>query len=437
MKITTRGRFVALALAAVLALGTTLWHVNHAWTQRRHAMEALGSARASVGAAKDTLATERARFGRDRANATTVRRRRDLAAESLELRNAQLVATEADRDRARTTRDTKNAEALIVRACLDGARTALGALRLHDNARTVAALQSVDAVCRAAQGNQSGPTAQYAFDFPDPFVLTVGTEEYAFATNSGGGNIQGLKRKPDGTWATNGDALGQFPAWASWGRTWAPSVLPRLSGFVMYYTVREASTGRQCISRALSTAPGGPYVDTSTAPLQCSERDAIDAEPVVGLDGAPVLLWKYERPATIVARPLRPDGMEFAGPEVTLLSPSRGWVGTNVEAPSMLVTPTGSWLFFSANDWRTRRYTTGVVRCAGPLGPCDPPGAAPLLATHSDIVGPGGGSVFRDPTGTIHLAYHAYREPNVGYPANRLFFTARVDLTSGRPVLVE
>ena len=42
-----------------------------------------------------------------------------------------------------------------------------------------------DAPCRAAQADQSGPAAQYGFDFPDPFVLTVGTNEYAFGTNVG------------------------------------------------------------------------------------------------------------------------------------------------------------------------------------------------------------------------------------------------------------
>ena len=103
----------------------------------------------------------------------------------------------------------------------------------------------------------------------------------------------------------------------------------------------------------------------------------------------------------------------------------------------MLVTPTGSWLFFAANDWNTRRYATGVVHCEGPLGPCDHAAAGPLLSSHDPIVGPGGGSVFREATGEYRLAFHAYREPNVGYPANRLLFIGRIDLSSGRPVVVE
>lgn len=431
-----RPLIIATAIA-LIALSATAWELNASWDARTSAVRALHTVQSTVTDTHALLDTARARLRQDHIEGRRRRAERDGAQLSAELRQAQLTATEADRDHSAQVRDAKNAEVVVVRQCLEGAGTALDALQRRDNPATVAALKSVDAACRAAQGSQSGPAAQYAFDFPDPFVLTVGADEYAFATNSGGGNIQGLKRQADGSWGTFGDALGQFPAWAGWGRTWAPSVLARPGGFVMYYTVREATTGHQCVSRATATSPGGPYVDTSTTPLQCSSRDAIDAEPVVGADGTPVLMWKYERPSTIVARQLSPDGLSFAGPEHQLLGVTQGWEGGNVEAPSMLVTPTGSWLFFSANDWNTRRYATGVVHCEGPLGPCDRAAAGPLLASHDPIVGPGGGSVFREPTGEYRLAFHAYREPNVGYPANRLLFIGRIDLLSGRPVVVE
>ena len=71
---------------------------------------------------------------------------------------------------------------------------------------------------------------------------------------------------------------------------------------------------------ATSFGPGGPYVDTSTAPLVCGDREALDPEAVVGADGAPVLLWKRERPAAIVAAPLTPDGLALAGDERELLA---------------------------------------------------------------------------------------------------------------------
>src|SRR4051812_27724600 len=271
---------------------------------------------------------------------------------------------------------------------------------------------------------------------PGPVRARCRYHQWAFATNASGGNIQVLHRQADGSWTTAGDALGQFPAWATAGKTWAPSVLQRLGGFVLFYTVREAATGRQCVSRATSTAPGGPYVDTSAGPLACGDREALDPEPVVGADGTPVLMWKRERPAAIVAQPLTPDGLALAGTERELLRANQRWEDSNVEAPSMLVSGNGSWLFFSGGFWSGSKYATGVVHCAGPLGPCDRAGPAPLLASHDRIAGPGGASVFPQSPGTFGLAYHAYVSPNVGYPASRLFFVGSIDLRTGRPVIV-
>jgi hypothetical protein len=36
------------------------------------------------------------------------------------------------------------------------------------------------------------------------------------------------------------DALPELPAWAEWGRTWAPGLLRRDNGFVLYFAARPA-----------------------------------------------------------------------------------------------------------------------------------------------------------------------------------------------------
>ena len=118
-------------------------------------------------------------------------------------------------------------------------------------------------------------------------MLTAGSAHFAFATNATGGNIQMLQEQADGSWKTAGDALGRFPDWAGWGRTWAPAVLARPGGYVLYYTVREAITGRQCVSRAVSPDPGGPYLDASRSHRsRAAAREAFDPEPVVAADGS-------------------------------------------------------------------------------------------------------------------------------------------------------
>ena len=103
----------------------------------------------------------------------------------------------------------------------------------------------------------------------------------------------------------------------------------------------------------------------------------------------------------------------------------------------MVVDGAGTWLFFSGNDWNGRHYATGIARCYGPLGPCDTGSASPLLASHDALAGPGGASAFVDTHGQRRVAFHAYQEPKVGYPESRLLHVAKLDLNSGRPVLVE
>ena len=434
---TPRRWVLVAAVVALVALGSTAWNLNGAWDGRRNAINARNQARGELANLRATLATQRNRLHEARLDRARARAERDGAAVSIQIRNDQLAATKASRDAAASSRDAKTAEVAVVRQCVGGANSALDALQRLDTAATVAALRLVDAPCRAAQSTQGGPSPQYGFDFPDPFVLVAGADRFAFATNSSGGNIQVLRRQSDGSWTTAGDALGRFPDWAQAGRTWAPSVLPRLIGYVMYYTVREAASGRQCVSRATSLGPGGPYVDTSTGPLACGDREALDPEPTVAADGTPVLLWKRERPAAIVAQALAPDGLALIGTERELLRANQRWEDSNVEAPSMLVTGSGAWLFFSGGYWSGVKYATGVVHCAGALGPCDASSSAPLMSSHGRVAGPGGASVFQQSPGTFGLAYHAYVSPNVGYPASRLLFIATIGLASGRPVIDE
>lgn len=424
-------------VVAVVALAITSWHVNAAWNDRRDSVEALRRAATALGDEQASLADARLRVRAANLDARRAQAAHEGAQLSVDNRTLQVQATTKDRDAAQAARETQNSQVSIVRQCLDGAGKALDATQRSDNAAAVAALQSVDNACRQANNAGAGTPPAYAFDFPDPFVLAANGSLFAFGTNATAGNIQVLRQNADGAWSTAGDALGPLPAWAGKGRTWAPAVLSRNGGFILYYTVREAFTGRQCISRGSASAVTGPFLDTSAAPLECGDSGAIDPEPVVGADGSLTLLWKHENPAAILATPLSPDGLTLAGLSHHLLGVSQSWERGVVEAPSMVVDPSGTWLFFSGNDWNGRRYAIGVARCEGPLGPCDNGSASPLLASHDALAGPGGASVFVDTRGQRRIAFHAYQEPKVGYPESRLLHIAKLDLSSGRPVLVE
>jgi len=59
-----------------------------------------------------------------------------------------------------------------------------------------------------------------------------------------------------------------------------------------------------------------------------------------------------------------------------------------------------------------------------------------VLGASGTIAGPGGQEFFADPAGRLWMAYHAYTEPDVGYPNSRRLHVLRVALDpNGVPVL--
>ena len=73
-------------------------------------------------------------------------------------------------------------------------------------------------------------------------------------------------------------------------------------------------------------------------------------------------------------------------------------------------------LFYSGNDWATSRYAVGYAVCKTPLGPCARPSIHPLMATNSQVSGPGGESPFLDAGGRLRVGYHAWTPGQEGYP---------------------
>jgi hypothetical protein len=355
----------------------------------------------------------------------------------LEAGNADVATTQAELgvattalDEARVVLESQSSRRAVVQQCLDGVKRALDATRAGDQPAATAFLRAAAPSCSTALTPAGEAAPVLAFDFADPYVLRVGGEYFAYATNAAGGSVQ-LARSPDlGSWNLVGDALRGLPSWAVRGSIWAPAAMVRGPITVLYYTVREASSGRQCISAAISGAPQGPFLDGSTGPMECSENGAIDPSPFLDANGNPYLLYKTERPARIWSRPLTPDGRAFSGPGSPVLSPTQRWEAGNVEAPSMLRNGSTYWLFYSGNDWNGRNYAEGVALCAGPTGPCNAVPGNPILTSRGSAAGPGGGEVFIDEDGGWRLAYHAYLEPHVRYPNSRLLYFARIGLSS-------
>jgi beta-xylosidase len=272
-------------------------------------------------------------------------------------------------------------------------------------------------------------------DIGDPFVLTVGATYYLFGTTDWRSNVPAAVSTNLVDWQAAPDALPVLPSWAapSVSMTWGPAVLAAAGRYVMYVATEDAASGRQCIAAAVATSPGGPYADPAPGPFVCqlSLGGSIDPSVVRDAAGRAHLLWKNDGnccqiPTALWEQDLSPDGLHLLGTPHQLLGLDAAWQQGNIEAPAMLEAARGWWLFYSAGDWRTSSYATGVAWCATVAGPCREVLTGPFLPSTANMRTPSGLETFRDATGQTWLAFTttvlvpSRRHPNRSY-ANRVF----------------
>jgi beta-xylosidase len=260
-------------------------------------------------------------------------------------------------------------------------------------------------------------------DAPDPFVLTDGDRYLLYSTQVGLHNVP-VATSPDlRRWSPPSDALPVLPAWAAWGRTWAPGVT-RLDGrYLLYFAAHHRASGRQCIGVASSATADGPFVSPGPQLLVCQTHlgGSIDPHPFIAADGAAYLLWKADgnaigQPSTLFAQRLRSDGLALAGQPAALLHSGATWEEPLIENPALIAIGRYYLLLYSGGWWESPGYAIGYATCATPLGPCIKATAdRPLLASGGDQAGPGGASVVTGPAGDHWLAYHAWNPDAVGY----------------------
>jgi hypothetical protein len=402
-----------------------------------HALFSSDSKLASTTSARDTLqvTVRLLTWELASANATLANTEKSLASANGTLANTQSSLTNAN-----TSLFFEGTTVTALNHCLAGVEQALNQIAVGNQSGAVNSVSAVASSCRSAQsGGGGGPVSP--FDFPDPEVIRVGGTYFAYATNSGAGNVQVLESTDLEQWAVLGDALPRLPSWARANGTWAPGVLPLNGAYFLYYTTTVAASGRHCISVAVADQPNGPFVDSTTGPLVCqtSLGGSIDPGPFVDVKGVPYLTWKSQGSGSspaIWVQQLSQSGTSLAGSTPSLLiRPSQTWEGGVVEGPAMLVEAGHYYLFYSANNWNSGKYAIGVALCQGPTGPCAKPLGRPVLATQGQLSGPGGPSLFTDPGGGLWMAFHAYVPPAVGYPNSRLLFIRQVKFAFGLPVI--
>jgi hypothetical protein len=463
-------RRAAAAMAAVVAVGAGLLggaeHLRVVGELRatRAEVDAVTGERGAAGATSVVATGEHLALRAGTVEADTQRLGRAAA---LDRTGTVLADRTAERDAARTDLGHRTEElatdrgslqavrlqglawgSLIadLRGCLAGVGHAVDGLGRRDRGQALDGLRLVSGTCARADAaltpDEPG-VAAFPYDFADPFVLWTPSGWYGYSTNGGGGHVQ-LIHSPDlRRWEWLGEALPALPAWADRNRTWAPTVLPRPGGYVLYYAVRHRDSGHQCISVATSTRPGGPFVDTSTAPFVCQHElgGSIDPSPVLDALGRPYLLWKSEDEtvggrAGLWSAPLTDDGRGLAGFPVRLLTAERRWEGRTVEGPSMARVGTGFSLFYSGSSWNSSEYGIGHASCATPVGPCQRTSDGPVVSAVGRATGTGGPEpLWVD--GRLHLAFHAWTAPDVGYSNRRKLHIRAVAFDPfGRPSIL-
>jgi len=287
-------------------------------------------------------------------------------------------------------------------------------------------------------GAESAPQPVLDQDFPDPFVLPMGEELVAYATNGQHLNVR-FSRSIDGVyWSNPVDAMPVLPAWvhAEGPDIWAPEVMRVGQTYVMYFTGRHKSLTRPdgltlCVGAATSDTPSGPFTPAAE-PLTCGEgMGAIDPSPFRDGDN----LWLYIKtdgnccgtPISIIAQKLSADGTILVGAPVHVagLTNDKPWEGAVIEGEQMIRHDGRYYMFFAANDYGSDKYATGYATCASPLGPCRDAEENPILKSEPDLVGPGHQSVFTF-RGKTYIAYHAWRQTEDGKKRYRAMYISQV-----------
>ncbi|HEY0130249.1 MAG TPA: glycoside hydrolase family 43 protein, partial [Allosphingosinicella sp.] len=268
-------------------------------------------------------------------------------------------------------------------------------------------------------------------NFPDPHIVRHDDEFIAYATNAGI-NLPMLTSRDlvHWTWVSGADGkrrdgMPELAPWVKEGFTWAPEVMKVGGKWLLYYTAAHRKRNVQCLGVASADNPKGPFRDGSAEPLVCQFElgGTIDANPFRDTDGKLYLYYKSDgnrvgKKTVIWGQRLSEDGLSVVGSPAALVEDDRKWEWKLVEAPTMVRSPAGHQLFFSAAffGWdpkeRLSRYATGYATCAGPLGPCRDAPENPILHSFNDktagcLSGPGHTSIF-EARGRHFIAFHAW-----------------------------
>lgn len=270
----------------------------------------------------------------------------------------------------------------------------------------------------------------YSKSFPDPFVLKLGGDYYAYCTGfAPDGKVFGVLHSRDlVTWTEVGGAM--EPLEDSPPYYWAPEVTYDNGKFYLYYSV-----GNEVLMElrvAVSERPDGGFVDSGHRLTK--EDFAIDAHVFIDDDGTRYLFYATDflehthvGTGTVVDRMIDPFTLEGDPQPVTrakydwqVYDPNRKEKGGvrwhTVEGPTVLKRKGLYYEMFSGGNWQNTTYgvsfavTDEIARREEWRQFSDGVNVLPILRTLPDrVVGPGHNSVVQGPNNReLYCVYHRW-----------------------------
>ena len=316
--------------------------------------------------------------------------------------------------------------------------------------------------CAAAAPAKDEFVPVFTENFPDAVVIRHGAQFIAYSTNDGP-NVPIATSTDLVHWSfamdparpgKRRDALPRLGVWAKPGFTWAPEVIELGGRYLLYYTASDVKRNAQCVGVAVASDPLGPFVDSSPNPIVCQAElgGTIDADAFRDTDGKLYLYFKNDgnrvgKHSGIWGQQLTADGLSVTGQAVELIRDDKAWEQKLVEAPTMVRSPLGYELFFSAayfgwnEDQKLSPYGMGYASCAGPLGPCKKSADNPILHSFYDrqsgcLSGPGHQSIFEVGNRSF-ISFHAWQASSGCRKVDdrRYLFIAPIFWRDGKPQL--
>jgi arabinan endo-1,5-alpha-L-arabinosidase len=267
----------------------------------------------------------------------------------------------------------------------------------------------------------------------DPSMVKTGSGlYYLYAT---GGGIQ-ERQSTDRTNFTPSNLVYVFSPLPSWTAAytngvdlWAPDVSFHNGQYYLYYSASTFGSTKSAIGLATSpTGARGTWTDSGSPVLTsatCPGSNAIDPGLLLDSSGNWWLAFGSYSDGINMVR-IDPTTAKPATSSSTCFSLARRLAGSAIEGS--YVYPHGGFYYLFASvdaccNGVNSTYHIIVGRSSNPQGPYSDRGGLAMtqgggtivLATHGNIVGPGGQSLFKDNDGDI-LVYHYYDANNNGFP---------------------